>query len=41
LFDAMQLGMRDDAGERRNPLDRLVELPEDLEAWAAGEGELS
>jgi P-aminobenzoate N-oxygenase AurF len=41
MFDAMELGVRDGRGGRSNPLDRLVALPEDLEAWAAGEGELS
>jgi len=41
MFDSMEIGSRGKDGRRENPLDRLVELPEDLEAWALGEGEAS
>ncbi len=34
MFDTMQISMRGtDSNGRKNPLDALVELPEDLEAW--------
>jgi P-aminobenzoate N-oxygenase AurF len=34
LFDALQISVRADDGTRRNPLDGLIELPDDLDAWA-------
>ncbi len=37
LFDELQISMKTPDGARANPLDALIELPEDLEAWA-GEG---
>ena len=36
MFDAMRVGARGPDGVSRNPLDSLVELPEDLESWATG-----
>jgi hypothetical protein len=38
LFDAMRISLPPQAmgGQRINPLDALVELPEDLDAWATG-----
>jgi hypothetical protein len=36
MFDAMRVGARGLDGVSRNPLDSLVELPEDLESWATG-----
>ena len=36
MFDAMNVASRGADGVSRNPLDSLVELPEDLEAWATG-----
>jgi hypothetical protein len=36
MFDAMRVGVRGKDGASTNPLDSLVELPEDLEAWATG-----
>lgn len=34
LFDELQVGVRAADGSRKNPLDGIVELPDDLEAWA-------
>jgi hypothetical protein len=38
MFDAMRVSLPPPAlgGKPVNPLDALVELPEDLDAWAAG-----
>jgi hypothetical protein len=39
MFDAMRISLPPPAmgGQRINPLDALVELPEDLDAWATGQ----
>ena len=34
LFDSLQITVRADDGTRRNPLDGLIELPDDLDTWA-------
>jgi hypothetical protein len=34
MFDHLQISTKTDDGRRANPLDALIELPEDLEAWA-------
>jgi hypothetical protein len=38
MFDAMHIRLPSDrpGAPGPNPLDRLVDVPEDLEAWAAG-----
>jgi hypothetical protein len=37
MFDELQISTRRADGTRANPLDGLVDLPDDLEAWA-GDG---